>query len=317
MIPAPCERAIAPPNARLPTFDTNSCRGAAGILDRLLLLRRARLFVFVDALRCRCSFTCRAYARVRSGAQGRRRRTILEPVPGCSRTAAEGIDPGDRRGLAAHLDAAARRRGAARPVAQARDRGRDRRGRPRRGAGRAWSRASTRARRAAPRSSARRTSAPPPRTGRASTPVQRPHRGEAAALLPAAGASGRPQQEAARAEACSSASRPTSWPTPASARRAESSARVDGPTTCEPTRRHGRPPVRSASSTASPSRTGSRRDQAQPGRYDGLSVPRRRGLPRLHLHVVQGRADPGRVDDPGPDADHPPAGGVPGPAGLD
>ena len=104
------------------------------------------------------------------------------------RTAAEGIDPGDHRRLAAHLDAAARRLCAADPVAQARDRRRDRRGRPRRGRWPSWSRASTRARRAAPRSSARRTQRDAAKNRARINHVQRPQHGDAAALLPAADA---------------------------------------------------------------------------------------------------------------------------------
>ena len=51
MIPAPCVRAMAPPNARLPTFETNSWSGPAAILGGLgLVLWRPRLLVFVDAL---------------------------------------------------------------------------------------------------------------------------------------------------------------------------------------------------------------------------------------------------------------------------
>ena len=51
MIPAPCVRAMAPPNARLPTLETKSLSGPAAILGGFrLVLGRPRLLVFVDAL---------------------------------------------------------------------------------------------------------------------------------------------------------------------------------------------------------------------------------------------------------------------------
>ena len=64
MIPAPWERAIAPPKARLPTFGDELVQGGRGILDRLLLFRSRRLLVFVDALPVVLAHLP-AYARVR------------------------------------------------------------------------------------------------------------------------------------------------------------------------------------------------------------------------------------------------------------
>ena len=133
MIPAPCVRAIAPPNAWLPTLETNSLEWALPRPPRVSGLCSGARGFSCSWMRSGSAHTGEdtgARVRARKGRFGRPfvRACMLDARHvECHRKPAQSVDPRDHRGLAAPLDAAARRRRPAGSVAQARARRRRRR----------------------------------------------------------------------------------------------------------------------------------------------------------------------------------------------
>ena len=252
MIPAPCVRAMAPPNARLPTLETKSLSGAAGSSAGSGWCSGARGFS-CSWMRS-VSLTCRGYGRACQldarpiGPSVRAHVCSMMRHGRNCRKPAQGVGPRDRRGLAARLDGAARRRDPAGPVAQARASApasarvvigvalaimiprindgkaeRDARGRRRAGA---RAQRQPRARHQAPAAAHRRARCAQARRRRR-----------------------RPRERRARASWWR-ASRPRSPPTPSKRAATGEISKVQGPTTCEHAAGHARRPARSASSTA-------------------------------------------------------------------
>ena len=264
MIPAPCERAIAPPKARLPTSETNSCRGPAGSSAGSGWCSGARGFS--------CSWMRSGSGSSRAedtgarapvqGPFGRRKGWLSSERVRARRKAAQSLDP-EILGAWLHLWTPPREpmfrpcRGASSRSAPGSAPWSSARRWP------SWSRASTRARQTRREQSARRASAQPPEPrAHQPPPAPRSRRGRGAA--PAADASGgrrKPRERSlldrieadimadARARSARGELRASRWP------HARASAHAPR-----------RPPVRSASSTASPSTTQHQGDQAQHGR---------------------------------------------------
>ena len=265
MIPAPCERAIAPPNARLPTFDTNSCSGAAGSSTGCCCsgargfscswMRSGSLHAHLPSIRAGASSAQglappAAILDRGAGTQEQQRRASILEIIGAwlhiwTPPRDADVPPVPWRKLAIGAGIGAVVLGVALAVMV-----------PRINEGKESRAAQERAKdaRAAAKNRAR------------INHVQRPQHGDAAALLPAAGASsGR-----ARGSRASGPARPHRGRHHGRRPRALGDAARSAPSTGPPrasARPARRPPARSASSTASPSRRRIKASKRNQGRH--------------------------------------------------